>query len=42
MNLLGDSVDTINKNTETLIDARKEVGLEIKTEKTKYTLMSQH
>jgi hypothetical protein len=29
VNLLGDNVDTIRKNTETLIDASKEVGLEI-------------
>jgi hypothetical protein len=28
VNLLGDNVDTIKKNTETLIDASKEVGLE--------------
>jgi hypothetical protein len=25
--LLGDNADTVNKNTETLIDASKEVGL---------------
>jgi hypothetical protein len=30
VNLLGDNIDTIRKNTETLIDAGKEVGLEIK------------
>jgi hypothetical protein len=33
VNLLGDSIDTIKKNTETLIDASKEVGLEINIEK---------
>jgi hypothetical protein len=27
MNLLGDDIDTTKKNTETLIDASKEVGL---------------
>jgi hypothetical protein len=36
VNLLGgDNIDIIKKNTETLIDASKEVGLEINTEKTK-------
>jgi hypothetical protein len=28
VNLLGDDIDTTKKNTETLIDASKEVGLE--------------
>jgi hypothetical protein len=27
VNLLGDNIDTINKNTKTLTDASKEVGL---------------
>jgi hypothetical protein len=35
MNLLGDNIDTTMKNTETLIDISKEVGLEENTEKTK-------
>jgi hypothetical protein len=42
VNLLGDNIDTINKTMETLIDASKEVGLEIKVEKTKYLLLSHH
>jgi hypothetical protein len=29
VNLLGDNIDTIQKNTETLIDINKEVGLEV-------------
>jgi hypothetical protein len=33
---------TTKKNTETLIDASKEVGLEIYIEKTKYMLLSHH
>jgi hypothetical protein len=40
VNLLGDNKDTIKKNTETLIDASKEVGLEINVDKTKYMLLS--
>jgi hypothetical protein len=40
VNLLGDNIDTIEKNTETLIDASKEVGLEVNVEKTKYMLLS--
>jgi hypothetical protein len=40
MNLLEDNIDTINKNTETLIDASKVVGLEVHIEKTKYMLVS--
>jgi hypothetical protein len=35
VNLLGDDMDAISKNTETLIDASKEVGLEVNMEKTK-------
>jgi hypothetical protein len=36
VNLMGDNVDTIKKNTGTLIDASKEVGLEITIGKTMY------
>jgi hypothetical protein len=42
VNLLGDNIDTIKKSIETLIDASKEVGLEINIEKTKYMLLSHH
>jgi hypothetical protein len=42
VNLLADNIDTIKKNTETLIDASKEVGLEINEDKTKYMLLSRH
>jgi hypothetical protein len=40
--LLGDNIDTIKKNTETLIDANKEVSLEVKMEKTTYMLLSRY
>jgi hypothetical protein len=42
VNLLGDNIDTINKNTETLIYASQKVGLEINVDKTKYMLLSSH
>jgi hypothetical protein len=44
VNLLGDNIDSIKKNTETtsIIDASKEVGLEVNIEKTKYMLLSHH
>jgi hypothetical protein len=42
VNLLGDNIDTIKKNTETVIDASKEVGLEINVDKTEYMLLSRH
>jgi hypothetical protein len=41
-NLLGDNIDTINRNTGTLIVAFKEVGLEVNVEKSKYTLVSRY
>jgi hypothetical protein len=42
VNLLGDNIDTVNKNNETLIHASKEVGMEINVGKTKYMLLSRH
>jgi hypothetical protein len=34
-----DNIDTLKKNTETLNDASKKVGLEVNAEKTKYMLL---
>jgi hypothetical protein len=42
VNLLRDYLDTIKKNTESLIDASKEVSLEVNEEKTNYMLLSCH
>jgi hypothetical protein len=42
VNLLGDSVNTVKEKTETLLEASRDVGLEMKAEKTKYMIMSRH
>jgi hypothetical protein len=42
VNLMGDNICTIKEKTESLIDASKEVGREVKTEKRKRELMSRH
>jgi hypothetical protein len=39
---MGDNIDAIKTNTKPLIDASKEVGLEVNTEKSKYILLSHH
>jgi hypothetical protein len=41
-NLLGDSVNTIKEKSETLLEARRDTGLEINTEKMKYMIMPHH
>ena len=40
-NILGTSLYTIEKNMEALLVARKEIGLEVNADKTKYMVMSQ-
>jgi hypothetical protein len=39
--MLGGSVHTIKENTEALLMASKEIGLEVNADKTKYLVMSQ-
>jgi hypothetical protein len=42
VNVLCDNIDTMKRNTQTLIDASKEISLEVNTEKTKHMLLSHH
>jgi hypothetical protein len=42
VSLLGDSVNTIKENTGTLLEASRDIGVEINAEKTKYMIMSRH
>jgi hypothetical protein len=40
VNTVGESTDTIRKNTEAVLNGSKETGLEVASDKTKYILMS--
>jgi hypothetical protein len=42
INLLGDSVNATKENSETLVMANRDIGLEINAEKTEHMIMSRH
>jgi hypothetical protein len=39
---LGSSINIIKEKTETLLEASRDIGIEINAEKTKYMIMSRH
>ena len=40
VNILGGSIHTLKENTETLVAATRDIGLEVSADKTKYMVMS--
>jgi hypothetical protein len=42
IDLMGDSINTMKENSESLLEASRDIGLETNAEKTKYMIMSRH
>ena len=42
VNMLGENLQTVRENAEIFIKARKDIGLEVDSEKTKYMVTSRH
>jgi hypothetical protein len=42
VNLLGDSVNTIEENSKTLLEASRDIDLEINADETKYMVIFHH
>ena len=40
VNILGESIHTLQENAEALVAATREIGLEVSADKTKYMVMS--